>query len=68
MDQEELKKKIKQFGKKGKWIGLGIIGAIVIAVLIKGGMYTVREQEQAVIRHLEFQKLLRSQVCILKFH
>ena len=49
MDQEELKKKIKQFGKKGKWIGLGIIGAIVIAVLIKGGMYTVREQEQAVI-------------------
>ena len=49
MDQEELKKKIKQFGKKGTWIGLGIIGAIVIAVLIKGGMYTVREQEQAVI-------------------
>lgn len=49
INQEELKKNIKKFGKRGKWIGLGIIGAIVIAVLIKGGMYTVREQEQAVI-------------------
>ena len=49
INQEELKKNIKKFGKRGKWIGLGIIGAIVIAVLIKGGMYTVREQEQEVI-------------------
>lgn len=47
--KEQTKERIKKMGKKGKWFGIIIVVMIIAAVFASGGMYTINEQQQAVL-------------------